>query len=86
MRESVATGWKCDDRRRVRGETLKETCFLGIGRDSTGRYVFVAFTLRERQAERLVRPISARYMHVKEVRHYDAQSPFAPQATEFDDG
>jgi uncharacterized protein len=60
----------------------EETRFLGIGRDSTGRYAFIAFTLRERDAQRLVRPISARYMHDKEVRHYEAQVRVPPQTAE----
>jgi uncharacterized DUF497 family protein len=38
--------------------------------------------LRRREAEQLVRPISARYMHLNEVRHHDAQSQVAPQAAD----
>jgi len=48
-----------------------ETRFLGIGRSATGRYVFTAFTLRERGGETWIRDISARYMHAKEVGHYE---------------
>ncbi len=48
-----------------------ETRFLGIGRASSGRHVFLAFTWRERNGARFIRPISARYMHAKEVRHYE---------------
>jgi uncharacterized DUF497 family protein len=45
-----------------------------IGRTNAGRYVFVAFTLRrDSEGMALVRPISARYMHDKEVRHYERQ-------------
>ncbi len=51
----------------------KETRFLGIGRTSAGRYLFVAFTLRTKAGENLIRPISARYMHLKEVKHYEAE-------------
>lgn len=29
--------------------------------------------IRDHGTERLVRPISARYMHAKEVKHYEAQ-------------
>ena len=45
-----------------------------IGTTYQGRYVFIVFTLRN-HAERgvFVRPISARYMHEKEVRHYERQ-------------
>jgi uncharacterized DUF497 family protein len=59
-----------------------ETRFLAIGRNSAGRYVFIAFTLRRRDAGQLVRPISARYMHQDEVRHYEAQSQVAPQVAD----
>ena len=48
-----------------------ETRFLAIGRASSGRHVFLAFTWRERNGDRYIRPISARYMHAKEVRHYE---------------
>lgn len=34
--------------------------------------VFVAFTLRVRAGHRWIRPISARYMHAKEIPHYEA--------------
>ena len=50
-----------------------ESRFLGVGQSLTGRYVFVAFTLRQIDERRLIRPISARFMHLKEVRHYDSQ-------------
>ena len=50
-----------------------ETRLLGIGRTATARFVFVAFTLRVREGERWIRPISARYMHAKEIRHYQAE-------------
>jgi uncharacterized protein len=50
-----------------------ETRFFGIGRLPTGRYVFVAFTLRTRDGQTFIRPISARFMHEKEIRHYAAE-------------
>jgi len=50
-----------------------ETRFFGIGRTSTGRHVFVAFTLRTKDGGRVIRPISARFMHAKEVTHYAAE-------------
>ena len=48
---------------------------LAIGRTPTGRWLFVAFTFRRRRRgrRRLIRPISARYMHPKEVEHYEKQ-------------
>ncbi len=40
---------------------------------NTGRYVFVAFTLRYKEGLTLIRPISARYMHDKEIKSYETQ-------------
>jgi uncharacterized protein len=37
----------------------------------SARFVFVALTVRERDGKSLVRPISARYMHRKEVEDYE---------------
>ena len=53
--------------------STRETRWLGIGRTAAGRHVFLAFTIRTRGGERWLRPISARYMHAKEVRHYQAE-------------
>lgn len=50
-----------------------ETRYLGIGRDAEGRYILVAFTLRTPAGERLIRPISARFMHAKEITYYERQ-------------
>jgi len=48
-----------------------EERFIAIGETDEGRNVFVAFTLRHHNGERFIRPISARYMHRKEVEHYE---------------
>jgi uncharacterized DUF497 family protein len=45
-----------------------------IGKTKAGRYVFLVFLLRETNDETKLRPISARYMHQKEVEHYEGQS------------
>ena len=50
-----------------------ETRFNAIGRNRNGRHLFVVFTFRERDGSRLIRPISARYMHRKEVVHYEQE-------------
>jgi uncharacterized DUF497 family protein len=55
------------------GHSSQETRFLGIGRTATGRHVFVAFTYRVRDGDRWLRPIIARFMHAKEVRHYQKE-------------
>ncbi|MCW5695919.1 MAG: BrnT family toxin [Bauldia sp.] len=51
-----------------------EERFHAIGATEAGRYVFLVFTLRERETGTFVRPISARYMHGKEIRRYEQQS------------
>ena len=48
-----------------------EERFRAIGRTVDQRSVFVAFTWRLRGKERLIRPVSARYMHQKEVAAYE---------------
>lgn len=35
--------------------------------------MFLVFTIRERHGERFIRPISARYMHQKEIEHYERE-------------
>jgi len=52
---------------------VAETRYLGIGRTEGGRYVFIAYTLRLVGDATLIRPISARFMHAKEVKHFEAQ-------------
>ena len=46
-----------------------------IGKTASGRSVFLVFTIRVRAGKRLIRPVSARYMHRKEVKHYEKESP-----------
>jgi len=50
-----------------------EDRFIGIGKTQQGRSVFMAFTLRTHSDEVLICPISARYMHQKEVDHYEKE-------------
>jgi uncharacterized DUF497 family protein len=52
----------------------EEERFIGIGRTAEGKAIFVAFTFRLRGGERLIRPISARYMHKKEIQAYEKKS------------
>ena len=51
-----------------------EDRFRAIGKTSAGRYAFVVFTLRRTGGDLLIRPISARYMHTKEVQSYERQT------------
>ena len=55
--------------------SASETRFLGIGRTVQGRHLFVAFTIRQRDGASYIRPISARYMHAKEVEAYEKANP-----------
>ena len=52
-----------------------ERRFRAIGRTERGRGVFIVFTLRRKGDEVLVRPISARYMHKKEIQAYEEENP-----------
>ncbi len=45
-----------------------------IGKTETGRYVFLVFMLRRIDGETRLRPISARYMHQKEIDGYERKS------------
>ena len=52
-----------------------ETRFKAIGKARDNRHVFVVFTLRRDDETLLIRPISARYMHQKEVKVYEKENP-----------
>lgn len=51
-----------------------EERFKAIGRGWRGRSVFLVFTIRLRGRQGLIRPISARYMHQREVEHYGQEA------------
>jgi uncharacterized DUF497 family protein len=53
----------------------RERRFRAIGRTEKRRGVFIVFTLRRRGDELLIRPISARYMHKKEIDAYEKENP-----------
>ena len=46
-----------------------------IGKTVEGRAIFVVFTVRHRGYNIFIRPISARYMHDKEVKSYEKENP-----------
>lgn len=48
-----------------------ETRFRAIGKTQNGRTIFVVFRLIEAHDKILIRPISARFMHKKELLHYE---------------
>jgi uncharacterized protein len=47
-----------------------EQRFLAIGCNPGGRYIFLGFTLRNRKSQTVIRVITARYMHKKEIDNY----------------
>ena len=51
-----------------------EDRLIAVGRMTDGRPVFVAFTLRTKDKRRLIRPVTARYMHAKETEAYEKES------------
>ncbi len=50
----------------------KEPRMRAIGKTDTGRYVFLVFMLRKIDGQTVLRPISARFMHQKEIDHYES--------------
>ena len=58
----VAPAWK---------HSKKEDRLIAVGKTASGRGVFIAFTMRTKGQTRLLRPISARYMHAKEFAAYE---------------
>jgi uncharacterized DUF497 family protein len=49
----------------------RETRYRTAGQSPSGRHVFAVFTYRELGGRIFIRPISARYMHEKEVEAYE---------------
>ncbi len=50
-----------------------EERFRAVGKTKQNRGVFMVFTFRVRDGEKLIRPISARYMHKKEFDAYEKE-------------
>jgi uncharacterized DUF497 family protein len=51
-----------------------EDRLIAVGRTGAGRPIFVAFTIRTKNKLRLIRPVTARFMHVKEIAAYEEES------------
>lgn len=51
----------------------EEQRFRAVGLTANRRYLFVVFTLRQKDEMLLIRPISARYMHKKEVSSHEKE-------------
>lgn len=49
----------------------QEARFNAVGLNAEGRHVFIVFTVREQDGKTAFRPISARYMHQKEIEAYE---------------
>jgi uncharacterized DUF497 family protein len=52
-----------------------ETRIRALGKTSSGRMIFLVFPVRRKAGLRLLRPISARYVHAKEVASYEKENP-----------
>ena len=57
------------------GHSENEQRFRAIGWANKNRAIFVVFTLRHCGDAVLIRPISARYMHKKEIKTYEKENP-----------
>ena len=51
----------------------KEERFLAIERGPRNKLIVVAFTFRNKEGKKLIRPISARFMNKKEVQKYEKE-------------
>ncbi|NBO41006.1 MAG: BrnT family toxin [Betaproteobacteria bacterium] len=49
----------------------EEPRMRAIGKAIAGRYVFLVFMVRQFNDKLFLRPISARFMHQKEIDHYE---------------
>ena len=56
------------------GHSAVERRLKAICKAPSGRSVFVVFTLRQRGEDMMLRPISARHMHKKEVAYYEKET------------
>jgi uncharacterized protein len=50
---------------------LNEIRYNAVGRNASGRTLFIVFTLRRDDEVLVIRTISARYMHAKEIERYE---------------
>jgi uncharacterized protein len=53
----------------------RERRLRAVGRTRDGRAIFVVYTLRRHGNDLRIRPISARYMHTKEIATYEKENP-----------
>ncbi len=55
-------------------DSREESRFCAVGQTGDGRRVFLVFTLRRKGDKQLIRPISARYMHKREIESYEKEN------------
>ena len=55
--------------------SVTEQRFRAVGVTAQGRNLFVVFTLRRKGEDILIRPLSARYMHKREVEAHEKEIP-----------
>lgn len=55
------------------GHSIDEQRLRAIGRNDEGRAIYVSFTIRHKRDGDYIRPVSARYMHGKEIERYERQ-------------
>ena len=55
--------------------SMGEDRLVAVGRNRSGRALFVGFTVRFKGGLFLLRPVTARFMHAKEARRYEDQDP-----------
>jgi uncharacterized DUF497 family protein len=48
-----------------------EDRLIAVGKTDGGRPLFVAFTMRTKEGRHLIRPVTARYMHAREIAAYE---------------
>ena len=56
---------------RIPDPNPQESRYRTASRGRDGRPVFIVYTYRQREGATWLRPISARYMHEREVRQYE---------------
>lgn len=53
--------------------SIGEDRYVAVGRSRSGRAMFVVFAFRSKNGELFIRPISARFMHAREVKRYEQE-------------
>lgn len=54
--------------------SITEDRYFIISKTQNNRYCFVVFTYRVKNRQKLIRPLSARYMHKKEIKNYEEKT------------